>query len=44
MRFIGLVETKEIVALTVAGPLAMDTVAGFTMIEDTVKVGFAIAT
>ena len=41
--FMGLVETTEIVALTVAGPFAMETVAGFTVIGETVKVGSAIA-
>ena len=40
----GLVETTEIVAVTVAGPFAIEAVVGFTEIAETVKVGFAIAT
>jgi hypothetical protein len=39
----GLVETTEIVAVTVAGPFAIETEAGFTVIAETVMVGFAIA-
>ena len=36
----GFVEITEIVAVKVAGPFAMETVAGFTVIAETVKVGF----